>query len=790
MATDRGELQIRADLTGREGNAGWLVAKRSVALPIGLWLCLAPAQAQEEPPPLDYFSPCYTCTSEADAFRAGDFSALEAPIIDPGCDCPFPNNVIPQSRLLVDGAWPEAIFERNREGMVFSGDSGFMAGLAARGWTPLYEVISTGTYSHPRRWMNPAWLEDFVDAWPESMHAGQRNSRRFTGRIPLHWAALRAHPGIVERLLEFGAAVNTRASDGATPLHLARTLRVFKALRAAGADIYARMTNGYTVLHRAVWLSDAVTVRELLAAGLDPNAAMSDGWTPLHRVRTLDVLEALRAAGADVRARANNNSTVLHQAAQYGDVATVRALLAAGLDPNAATSNGLTPLHYAGSREVFDELLAAGADRSVLEAAFARDELEAARTNFWSVNRLNFAVQQVGRYLDAFWLPRLREVNPDFYAVPISFGHPDADRFPLHYAAQGNEDPTAIAALIGDASDTLGYSVNATTPRTWPVARWPGALGRPVSIAARYNGNPAVFEALLAAGANANADEGLALYFAAQNETPRAAEMVRALLAAGVDVDSRGRAAFEPIAGRHLPPVYAAAMTQNLATLDALIAAGAKVNGRGSSEHYSLLADVLSRGRFDCNYGPVAARLRAAGARAVRFTESGEVPFTPGRQVEACESASAEIQELIDEGADLGALDAQGFTALHRAASEGRSADIQALVLAGADVDARSRGGGLTALQVAVWRRASLTAVNVLLAEGAEVDATDVRGWTALHWAARDRRTDPAVVEALLEAGATVNVQDNIGHTALQYATRADIRNEAVAALLRAAGGG
>ena len=116
----------------------------------------------------------------------------------------------------------------------------------------------------------------------------------------------------------------------------------------------------------------------------------------------------------------------------------MRELLDADLDPNTVTSNGLTPLHYARTREIFGALRAGGADPSVLEAAFASDELEAARTDAASRTRLNWAIQQVGRYLDVSWLPPLRAVNPDFYAVPGAFSSGIAffgRHFALHHAA-------------------------------------------------------------------------------------------------------------------------------------------------------------------------------------------------------------------------------------------------------------------------------------------------------------------------------------------------------------------
>lgn len=55
----------------------------------------------------------------------------------------------------------------------------------------------------------------------------------------------------------------------------------------------------------------------------------------------------------------------LHQAAKHADLATLQEHLAAGADVNACDDLGIPPLHWAafnGNAEVFDVLLAAGAD--------------------------------------------------------------------------------------------------------------------------------------------------------------------------------------------------------------------------------------------------------------------------------------------------------------------------------------------------------------------------------------------------------------------------------------------
>ena len=188
---------------------------------------------------------------------------------------------------------------------------------------------------------------------------------------------------------------------------------------------------------------------------------------------------------------------------------------------------------------------------------------------------------------------------------------------------------------------------------------------------------------------------------------------------------------------------------------------------------------------------PLSLAIDGAGSLYIGEPFNHRVRKVPGIAVGVRfpSAVSEDVRELIDSGADLAAQDEQGLAALHWAGIEGRPADIRALVEAGAHVDGASRGGRLTALHFAIWRRAGLATVEALIEAGADMNARDVRGGTALHWAARIRQIDPAVVEALIAAGVDVNARDNIGLTALSYAERANVMNEAVAALLRAAGG-
>ncbi len=108
------------------------------------------------------------------------------------------------------------------------------------------------------------------------------------------------------------------------------------------------------------------------------------------------------------------------------------------------------------------------------------------------------------------------------------------------------------------------------------------------------------------------------------------------------------------------------------------------------------------------------------------------------------------VRVLIDNGAELEALDYLGRTALHAAHRHPRT--VQVLVEAGADVNARDSFGA-TPLHMGV--RIPET-VELLINFGAEIDSTDALGRSPLDLAVRggSSRRNLRVVNALVAAGA------------------------------------
>ncbi|HZQ51466.1 MAG TPA: ankyrin repeat domain-containing protein [Bryobacteraceae bacterium] len=125
-----------------------------------------------------------------------------------------------------------------------------------------------------------------------------------------------------------------RSSDGWTPLHLAAFFghsELATALLDRGAQVDARSTNGMknTPLHAAAAGGHADLVDLLAKRGADPNAHQEGGWTALHsaaQAGNREMVSVLVANGAHVNVRAKNSQGPLDMALMKGH-AEVAALL-------------------------------------------------------------------------------------------------------------------------------------------------------------------------------------------------------------------------------------------------------------------------------------------------------------------------------------------------------------------------------------------------------------------------------------------------------------------------------
>ncbi|MGB2866682.1 MAG: ankyrin repeat domain-containing protein [Sedimentisphaerales bacterium] len=192
------------------------------------------------------------------------------------------------------------------------------------------------------------------------------NLRDKRGQTPLWIAASGGHKEIVELLIKKGADINASNNRGRTPLAVAKQgkhAEVIDILRQHGAT---------ETLHGAVTSGNIGEVKRLLSEGKDVNSRDSEGQTPLHLAANRghkEMVEVLIANGADIEARENRySSTPLLNAAVRGRKEVVELLLSKGADIEGKNSDGLTPLNLTAAygtaihTEIIQLLLDRGAD--------------------------------------------------------------------------------------------------------------------------------------------------------------------------------------------------------------------------------------------------------------------------------------------------------------------------------------------------------------------------------------------------------------------------------------------
>ena len=432
---------------------------------------------------------------------------------------------------------------------------------------------------------------------------------------------------------------------------------------------------------------DVETVRALLAGGADVNAAQGDGMTALHWAAFQDdhtLAQLLLEAEADVAAATRVGAiTPLSLAASNGSVAMIEALVAAKASVNIPTTTGATPLMAAatsGSVDAVQVLLDHNAFVNARETANGQTALMFAA---WE-NRADVIRRLVERGAHAgltSWVVSMNAPRLDNDGNPVPVRR---TRVPGANSVMGG-----MTALLFAARDGHLEAVRALVESGTNIDQVAGGDGSSPMVIAIANGHYTLAKYLLDAGADPNVAniDGLAPTYATINmrfapvswaPNPRtdqeevdAVQLLAALLAAGADPNARiaRRLWFSPTSHNRLwinpagaTPFWRAALASDVESMRLLLAAGGAPDPATFDETTPLMvaAGIGWRGNF-------SQTAPDSWMKAVHF--------------------------LMEIGADVNAVDTNGYTALHGAAALGNDEMVEFLVARGARVDAINAAG-------------------------------------------------------------------------------------------------
>jgi ankyrin repeat protein len=502
----------------------------------------------------------------------------------------------------------------------------------------------------------------------------------------------------------------------------------------------------------AAMRGDKAAVRTLIQQHADVNATQADGATAMHWAAykgDKELADMLIKAGANVKVANREGSTPLWLASINGDEAMISALLSAGADANEHLPLGRTPLMAAartGKIEAMKALVDHGADVNAKETARGTTPI------MWAADEAHAPAVQ-------YLIQHGADVNARSNAAPRGRGPAlgKANDPRRQVAAQGAALAAGQALDLGQLRTVAeGGNAQAAQGQRGAQPGQGGAAaggrgGRGAGAAADDNnqGDDAAFQAAFGNRNRAAPNDGGALtplVFAARAND---IESVKALLAAGVDVNQ--------VSGYGWSPLLVA--TQN--------------------RYYKLGAFLLDHGA-DPNLANKGAWTPLYLATDNRNIENGDYPVRKGDM-----DHLDFIKLLIDKGANVNArmkdstetrtvftnqwLDENGATAFLRASQSGDVALMKLLLAHGADPKI-STVLGVTPLHVAAgigwvegityeWGvKETDDAVKLLIELGLDVNAQADTGRTALHGAAHKGRTN--VIQMLYDAGAKLNVRD------------------------------
>lgn len=580
-------------------------------------------------------------------------------------------------------------------------------------------------------------------------------SDKVTHRTPLHTAARNGNKDIVSLLLRYKADVNAVSAGDKNRTSLLYAAEVHDSqltdlLVQSGADLNARDSDGLSPLHFASLYGYNDMVQSLINKGSNIEAKNIHQMTPIHmaaRNGHRETVDILLSEGANVDSLALNDFTPLFLSTWEGHESVTETLIFNKANVNAKDSSNSTPLHQAVKRR-FNE-------KSV-KLLLKCDDIDVNLKDTTNTTALHNAAMSGNVNMVDILIQHKADVNI-----------PDEDGItPLYMAVRGNHKE--VVSLLLDNGATVNF-INKD--------------GASALCCAVLLNNKDILEMLIKKGANVNENGGeplmnailtgrrLALKSLLQSEgidvhmdyngrnaLGAAAEaghwnIVKMLIDKGVAVDS--------ITGT-VTPLLVAVIKGHAEFVDVLLENKADPNltppGEASPLHWAV----------EAGHAAVVESLLRWGA--LRDARHGKYNYTPLEAAVA--GGKMDIAEILfrNQDIDVNEMGERTDVTLLHLAAQGRNVEtVKFLVSRGADTNATNNEVGMKAIHIATLN-GDLEVVKFFIETGMSIGDVDIIGATLLHYTAITGST--AVAQYLIENKADVDALSLSGDTPIHIAAR------------------
>lgn len=557
------------------------------------------------------------------------------------------------------------------------------------------------------------------------------NSRDSEGRSPLHLAVKDRNFSSLELLISGDADINSQDNEGSTPLHQSLkmgkkgVMNAFNKLIDSEADINLQDNSGRSPLHLAIQQKNITAIKTLVQhEAVNINIPDNEGKTPIHYIMESNLkssekskiarLLLARQGNVDIKDNSGNSAVMLAaKSKSHSDIFPL--LIQSSSELNTVDSQGKNLLHA-----LLESRHRSGSIKSLTQTL--KNQAEVAREVLNGEDHagtcpMDLVIKRGGGNLNLLILNTLKETRSQSTGEPlldINKTGEGGQTF-LHKSIR-KKSPELIKIFMSEASllNTADDSLNTPLHQL--------ALS---DISSR----DALFEEIVNSGANPDLinEEGktaLSLLSEVQEREVQAAH-------------DKKMKAIRPrqLQGFGETPVHKASRLGSTRKLEALL-----------EENPSMVNEVGSLGRAPLH---VAVKNRRNDV----------------------------FELLVAKEANLNAQDADGNTPLHQAlkmSKKGNAHAMEGLIRSGADINLKNNEGK-SPLHLAVIQQ-NTNAISQLLNQSTlNPNQQDQSGSTVLHdLALLDTQRKPSLLKLLMKGDMSVdpNIPNNNGDTAVMFAIK------------------